>query len=160
MNLTGLKRKPCSLWLPLQNSHWKDKSKSRETGEEALSSSVHHIYCENDAVLSSQTADIPGNVERALTGGAIIMKGPKGTLQRVQSHSNANLSFLGKKKRETVGLTNGEETKRLASTWIICSHVQNVIKGVTLGFCYKMKPLYAHFPHQWHCSGEGFSHCN
>lgn len=55
MNLTGLKRKPCSLWLLLKNSHWKDKSKSRETGEEALSSSVHHIYCENEAVLSSQT---------------------------------------------------------------------------------------------------------
>ena len=28
MNLTGLKRKPCSLWLLLKNSHWKDKAKA------------------------------------------------------------------------------------------------------------------------------------
>ena len=43
-------------------------------------------------------------------------------------------------------LTNGGETKELATVRTICSHVQNMIKGVTLGFSYKMRSVYAHFP--------------
>ena len=43
-------------------------------------------------------------------------------------------------------MTNGGETKEQATVRTICSHVQNMIEGVTLGFCYKMRSVYAHFP--------------
>lgn len=36
--------------------------------------------------------------------------------------------------------------KRLASIRTACSHVSNLIKGVTKGFEYKMRLVYAHFP--------------
>lgn len=36
--------------------------------------------------------------------------------------------------------------KRLASIRTACSHVANLIKGVTKGFEYKMRLVYAHFP--------------
>ncbi|TRY96811.1 hypothetical protein DNTS_016310 [Danionella cerebrum] len=36
--------------------------------------------------------------------------------------------------------------KELATVRTICSHVQNMIKGVTLGFRYRMRSVYAHFP--------------
>merc|ERR1711970_96016 len=36
--------------------------------------------------------------------------------------------------------------KELATVRTICSHVQNMIKGVTMGFRYKMRSVYAHFP--------------
>lgn len=36
--------------------------------------------------------------------------------------------------------------KRLASIRTACSHVQNLITGVTKGFEYKMRLVYAHFP--------------
>jgi large subunit ribosomal protein L9e len=36
--------------------------------------------------------------------------------------------------------------KRLASIRTACSHVANLIKGVTQGFEYKMRLVYAHFP--------------
>ncbi|KAI5937433.1 60S ribosomal protein L9 [Manis javanica] len=34
----------------------------------------------------------------------------------------------------------------MATVCTICSHVQNMIKGVTLSFPYKMRSVYAHFP--------------
>jgi large subunit ribosomal protein L9e len=36
--------------------------------------------------------------------------------------------------------------KQLAAIRTACSHVQNLIKGVTKGFEYKMRLVYAHFP--------------
>jgi hypothetical protein len=36
--------------------------------------------------------------------------------------------------------------KRLAAIRTVCSHVSNLIKGVTKGFEYKMRLVYAHFP--------------
>lgn len=36
--------------------------------------------------------------------------------------------------------------KELATVRTVCSHVENMIVGVTRGFQYKMRTVYAHFP--------------
>merc|ERR1711909_190569 len=36
--------------------------------------------------------------------------------------------------------------KELAAVNTVCSHIQNMFKGVTKGFLYKMRSVYAHFP--------------
>ncbi|KAK3100514.1 hypothetical protein FSP39_021140 [Pinctada imbricata] len=36
--------------------------------------------------------------------------------------------------------------KELAAVNTVCSHIENMIKGVTKGFLYKMRSVYAHFP--------------
>ena len=36
--------------------------------------------------------------------------------------------------------------KDLASVRTVCSHIENLIKGVTKGYKYKMRAVYAHFP--------------
>ena len=36
--------------------------------------------------------------------------------------------------------------KELASVRTVCSHIENLIKGVTKGYKYKMRAVYAHFP--------------
>jgi len=36
--------------------------------------------------------------------------------------------------------------KELAAVRTVCSHIENLIKGVTKGYKYKMRAVYAHFP--------------
>lgn len=70
----------------------------------------------------------------------MIVKGPRATQHRVFNHFNVELSLLGEEKR-----LQGDEwwgdRKDLAITGIICTHTQNKIKGVALGFRYRIRSL-------------------
>lgn len=108
-------------------------------------------------ILSSQTVDVPENVDTTLEGRTVIVKGPGGTLRKDFNRISVELSLLRKKKKRLrVDKCRGNG-KELATVRILCSHVQIMVKGVTLGFRYKMRSVYAHFPHQRHYSGEWFS---
>ncbi|ELW54045.1 60S ribosomal protein L9 [Tupaia chinensis] len=74
------------------------------------------------------------------------MKGPRGTLWRDFDHINLELSLLRKKKNRLRVDKWWGNRKELATVRTICSHAQNMIKGVMLGFHYKMRSVYAHLP--------------
>uniref|UniRef100_A0A8D0L5C9 Large ribosomal subunit protein uL6 n=1 Tax=Sphenodon punctatus TaxID=8508 RepID=A0A8D0L5C9_SPHPU len=97
-------------------------------------------------ILSNQTVDIPDKVDITLKGRTVIVKGPRGTLRRDFNHINVELSLLGKRRKKLRVDKWWGNRKELATVRTICSHVQNMIKGVTLGFRYKMRSVYAHFP--------------
>ncbi|ELW69047.1 60S ribosomal protein L9 [Tupaia chinensis] len=95
--------------------------------------------------------NIPENFDITLKGRDITLKGctimvesPRETLWRDFNHISVELSFL-RKKRLQVDKWWGNR-KELATVRTICSHVQNMIEGVTLSFRYKMRSVYAHFP--------------
>uniref|UniRef100_A0A3Q3MQH0 Large ribosomal subunit protein uL6 n=2 Tax=Mastacembelus armatus TaxID=205130 RepID=A0A3Q3MQH0_9TELE len=104
--------------------------------------SVHRMK----TILSSQTVDIPNDVVVRLKGRTVVVKGPRGQLHRDFNHINLELSLLGKKQKKLRVEKWWGNRKELATVRTICSHVQNMIKGVTLGFRYKMRSVYAHFP--------------
>ncbi|TSO98528.1 60S ribosomal protein L9 [Bagarius yarrelli] len=97
-------------------------------------------------ILSTQTVDIPDNVNVTLKGRTVSVKGPRGVLRREFNHINLELRLLGKKQKKLRVDKWWGNRKELATVRTICSHVQNMIKGVTLGFRYKMRSVYAHFP--------------
>ena len=39
-----------------------------------------------------------------------------------------------------------ETKKEIAAVRTVCSHITNMLKGVTKGYQYKMRAVYAHFP--------------
>ena len=73
----------------------------------------------------------------------VVVKGPRGTLRRDFSHQ-----FVDIKKEDNkvvVDLWFGLH-KNIAVVRSICTHIRNMIRGVTHGYRYKMRFVYAHFP--------------
>lgn len=93
---------------------------------------------------SSQTVSIPENVTVALKGRQVTVTGPRGTLVENFAHVSVEITRIGKNKMK-VAVWHGAR-KHLACIRTVCSSILNMIKGVTLGFQYKMRSAYSHFP--------------
>ncbi|CAH8538523.1 unnamed protein product [Heterobilharzia americana] len=72
-----------------------------------------------------------------------IPRGPRGALKRDFSHLHLDIKVAKKKVIVTKYFGNRKE---LAAVRTVCSHIGNMIKGVTSGYRYKLKSVYAHFP--------------
>lgn len=93
---------------------------------------------------SHQTVTFPDNVSFTVKNRVVHVKGPRGVLKRSFRHLAVEVDRIGKNKlrvRKWFGIR-----KELASIRTVCSHIDNMIKGVTKGYRYKMRSVYAHFP--------------
>ncbi|RLE51350.1 MAG: 50S ribosomal protein L6 [Candidatus Methanomethylicota archaeon] len=88
--------------------------------------------------------EIPSEVEIKIENKRVIVKGPKGTLEKDFSH--ARNIFLRINGNKVIIETFFPRKKDEALVGTIAGHIKNMIKGVTKGFKYKMKIIYAHFP--------------
>lgn len=73
------------------------------------------------------------------------MKGPKGEITRAFKHIALDIQQVDDGKILKVDMWFGNR-ETIAAIRTICSHIENMIIGVTKGFKYKMRFCYAHFP--------------
>jgi len=93
---------------------------------------------------SLQLVKIPDGVDVTVRARRVTVKGPRGILVRTFKHLNLDMEKIGKRKLQ-IRKWHGVR-KELAAVRTVCSHIDNMIKGVRFGYRYKMRSVYAHFP--------------
>jgi len=97
-------------------------------------------------VLKTEELEIPDGVTVAIKSRVITVTGPRGTLTKNVRHVNMDIRLLkGKTNQVTLAVWQGNR-KHVACLRTIKSLINNMITGVTKGFLYKMRAVYAHFP--------------
>ncbi|XP_042410594.1 60S ribosomal protein L9-like [Zingiber officinale] len=96
-------------------------------------------------ILSSQTMDIPEGVTVKVNAKIVEVEGPRGKLTRDFKHLNLDFELIEGGKKLKVDAWFGSR-KTTASIRTSLSHIDNLITGVTKGYRYKMRLVYAHFP--------------
>lgn len=93
--------------------------------------------------------DIPEGINIKVKAKQIEVEGPRGKLTRNFKHLNLDFQLIkdeetGKKKLKVDAWFGSRKTTAAIRTAL--SHVENLITGVTKGYRYKMRFVYAHFP--------------
>ncbi|XP_072995835.1 large ribosomal subunit protein uL6-like [Typha latifolia] len=96
-------------------------------------------------ILATETMDIPEGVTVKVTAKVVKVEGPRGKLTRSFKHLNLDFQLVEGGRKLKVEAWFGTR-KTMAAIRTALSHVQNLINGVTKGFRYKMRFVYAHFP--------------
>ncbi|VDB85437.1 unnamed protein product [Peniophora sp. CBMAI 1063] len=97
-------------------------------------------------VLKTEELTIPDGVDVTVKSRIITVSGPRGTLTKNIRHVNMDVRLLkGKTNKVTLAVWQGGR-KHVACLRTIKSLIENLITGVTKGFLYKMRAVYAHFP--------------
>ena len=74
----------------------------------------------------------------------VTVTGPRGTLTREFKHIQLDI-MMADPQTVKVDMWFGKR-KSVACIRTICSHIENMITGVTKGYLYKMRFVYSHFP--------------
>jgi len=96
---------------------------------------------------------IPNVVEVTYDNEILTIKGEKGSLSRIFSHPRINIK-VNDKTIEIQCKNPRKKQKALAGTFV--AHINNMIKGVTKEFEYKMKTVFSHFPIKTSVEGNKF----
>jgi len=90
---------------------------------------------------------VPDNVTVTVSSKLVNVKGPRGVLVRNFRHiRNLDMVVEGTKHKHVVLQMWFADRKTVASVRTVAGHLKNMIVGVTKGYEYKMRFVYAHFP--------------
>jgi large subunit ribosomal protein L9e len=93
---------------------------------------------------SQELLDIPEGVKVSIKTRTVTVEGPRGKLVKNLGHLAVNFG-QPKKNQISVEIHHGNR-KNVATLRTVRSLINNLIIGVTKGFKYKMRYVYAHFP--------------
>jgi len=107
---------------------------------------LHHLTSQMRDVLKTEELDIPEGVDITIKSRLITVTGPRGTLKKNVRHVDMDIRLLkGKTTKVNLAVWQGGR-KHVACLRTIRSLINNMVTGVTKGFQYKMRAVYAHFP--------------
>jgi len=96
-------------------------------------------------ILKTRFITIPDGVSVAIKARKVTVKGPRGELVRSFKYRAMEMTPVEDGKKIRVDIWFGKK-KQLAALRTCCTHIENMITGVTKGFSYKVRAVYAHFP--------------
>merc|ERR1711935_7772 len=103
-------------------------------------------------IQGQKTVKIPAGVTANVDRRVVTVTGPRGTLSKSFTHIACEIMKVNDDEiLIQLWFTKGKEGAALRT---IASHILNLIKGVTLGFKYKVRCVYAHFPIQLTVDGN------
>ncbi|KAK9474790.1 60S ribosomal protein uL6 [Dipodascopsis tothii] len=104
-------------------------------------------------IQSDENLEIPEGVTVSIKSRIVVVTGPRGTLTKNLRH--INLAFT-KISSNVIKLTvHHGDRKHVAALRTIKTLIKNMITGVTKGYKYKMRYVYAHFPINVNVLNEG-----
>ncbi|SCW02008.1 LAFE_0E12112g1_1 [Lachancea fermentati] len=95
-------------------------------------------------IQTDQVLDIPEGVTVNIKSRVVKVTGPRGALTKNLKHIDVTFTKLSNKQIK-ITVHNGDR-KHVAALRTVKSLVANMVTGVTKGFKYKMRYVYAHFP--------------
>jgi len=107
-------------------------------------------------VLTANSLKVPKGITVEVNSRNVKVTGPRGTLTRSFKHLNVDIFLTGPAKNKTlkVEVWLAKKIDRAAIRTVI-SHIRNMITGVSKGYEYKMRFVYAHFPINVNVAKEG-----
>ncbi|MEM2906366.1 MAG: 50S ribosomal protein L6 [Candidatus Bathyarchaeia archaeon] len=96
--------------------------------------------------MEARTVSIPENVKVTLCEGKTVsVTGPLGKVEADFSHAR-DISIQVEGNVVSVQVQGQARRRKVALAGTVAAHIRNMIVGVTKGFTYKLKIVYAHFP--------------
>lgn len=95
------------------------------------------------ATYFEKTIPIPNDVQIQVENSTVMVVGPRGSLTKDFSHASIHIE---KSDEGVKTYVHNPRRKVAAKVNTVAAHIENMILGVTHGFKYVMKIVYAHFP--------------
>ena len=94
-------------------------------------------------IQTTESIKVPSGVKVSVRSRVVTVKGERGTLKRDFKHLALDIKATNRAVQVTkfFGIR-----KELAAVRTVCSHIENMIKGVRYGYKFKLQTAYAHSP--------------